>query len=284
MSHLHAFYDHLYISPHFDDVALSCGGQVFRHTAVGDTVLVVTVAAEEPSGPLSETAESIHRRWADSLGETPPAFVARRRAEDREAFALLRADVLHLHFLDGIYRPGPDGVLLYPGPVDMFGTVNPADEGFLDALVKAFAALPEAGAYYLPLGVGEHVDHQLARQAGERAFEDVGYYEDYPYTMKPGALEVVLPPVERGNWTAETTWLTETAMAAKFAAIGEYRSQFSSFFIDLADLEAKVRAEGSRVTAEAQQDGATPPDWACGAERTWRKRSAFTLSSFEGSD
>ncbi len=284
MTDLDDYYDHLYISPHFDDVALSCGGQVFRHTAVGDTVLVVTVTAAEPSGiALSETAELLHQRWADSLGESPTGLVAQRRAEDWEAFALLRATVLHLPFLDCIYRHGPDGAPLYPGPRDMFGAVDEADEGFVAALAEAFAALPEAGAVYLPLGVGGHVDHILTRRAGERAFEGAGYYEDYPYTMIPGALEAVLPIARRGDWTAETHWLTETALAARIAAVGQYRSQLSSFFTDRADLEAKLRAEGARVMDEASNDGDIAPDWAAGAERTWRRRPPFTLSSFEGS-
>lgn len=284
MTDLSNYIDHLYISPHFDDVALSCGGQVFRHAAVGDSVLVVTVtAADVPDGPLSETVELLHQRWADSLGESPTGMVAQRRAEDWEAFALLRADVRFLPFLDCIYRAGPDGAPLYPGSMDMFSSAHPADESFVAALAEAFAALPEAGAYYLPLGVGGHIDHLMARRAGERAFDKVAYYEDYPYTEKPGALEAVLPRAQRGEWTAETMWLTETAMAAKIAAVGQYRSQLSSFFVDQADLEAKLRAEGARVMNEASNDGDIPPDWAAGAERIWRKRPPFTLSSFEGS-
>lgn len=284
MTELLDYYDHLYISPHFDDVALSCGGQVFRYTAVDDTVLVVTVtAADVPDGPLSETVELLHARWAGSLGESPTSMVAQRRAEDWEAFALLRADVRFLPLLDCIYRVGPDGAPLYPGPMDMFGSAHAADESFIDALADALTALPEAGARYLPLGVGGHIDHLMTRRAGERAFAEVAYYEDYPYTEKPGALEAALPPARRGNWMSEVTWLTETAMAAKIAAVGQYRSQLSSFFVDQADLEAKLRAEGARVLNEASNDGEIPPDWAAGAERIWRKRPPFTLSSFEGS-
>lgn len=272
MTDLNAYYDHLYISPHFDDVALSCGGQLFRHTAVGDTVLVVTLtAADPPHGPLSETVESIHQRWANSLGKSPKSMVAQRRAEDREAFDILRADVLHLPFLDCIYRAGPDGSPLYPGPMDMFGALNPGDEHFVGNLVKAFTALPEASAYYLPLGVGGHIDHRLARRAGEQAFDDVGYYEDYPYTEIPGALAMVLPPAERDQWTAETIWLTETALAAKTDAIGQYRSQLSSFFVDLDDMVAKLRAEGARVMRNAGDEGEDAPNWAVGAERIWRR-------------
>jgi LmbE family N-acetylglucosaminyl deacetylase len=266
-------YDHLYLSPHFDDVALSCGGGVFRQTAIGDSVLVVTVtAAEPPAGLQSETVESLHRRWTDSLGgATVEAIVARRRAEDREAFDELRADVLHLPFLDCIYRLDPGGDPLYPGPTDMLGAFNSADAGLLDDVVGAFAALPPAGRVYAPLGVGGHVDHGVTRRAAERVFSDLDYYEDYPYTMAAGALEAVLPPEARVGWSAETVWLTESAMAAKIAAVAAYRSQLSSFFAGPEDLAARLREEGRRVLAETEAGGERAPAWAAGGERLWRR-------------
>jgi len=282
MSDFEEYYDHLYISPHFDDVSLSCGGQIFRHTAIGDSVLVVTVTgAEPPAGLQSEIVQNLHRRWADSLGETPEAIVAQRRAEDWEAFGVLGAGVLHLEFLDCIYRTSPDGAPLYPGPTDMFGAFNAADGGVIDALAAALAGLPEAGQVYLPLGVGGHIDHGVTRRAGGRAFQDVVYYEDYPYTMTPGALEAVLPVAARGEWQPETIWLTETALVGKIESVSAYRSQISSFFTGLDDLAAKLREEGQRVIADARADGEMVPSWAVGAEQIWRRRSAFTLPSFE---
>ncbi|MBP6016990.1 MAG: PIG-L family deacetylase [Candidatus Promineofilum sp.] len=282
MIQLQPSYDSLYLSPHFDDVALSCGGQIFRRTAVDDSVLVVTITgAEPPDGPLSETVQSLHRRWADSLGQTPAAMVAQRRAEDREAFDILRADVLHLPFLDCIYRAGPDGRPLYPGPTDMFGTPRPDDAGTIDQLAAALAALPPADHIYLPLGVGGHVDHGLTRSAAERVFDDVAYYEDYPYTMTPGALAAVLPAAGRGQWRAETMWLTETALAAKIESVAAYHSQLSSFFTGLDDLADKLRREGRRVLDEARAGSEEVPVWAAAAERLWRRRPTFTLPSFE---
>lgn len=278
MTQLSDYYDHLYISPHFDDAALSCGGQIFRHSAVGDTVLVVTMTGgEPPDGSHSETVRSLHQRWADSLGQSPERMVAQRRAEDMEALGILRAAAHHLPFLDCIYRAGPDGSPLYPGPTDMFGPFDPRDAGAVDALAQALARLPRAGRVYLPLGVGGHVDHGVARRAGERVFDGMAYYEDYPYTMAPGALDAVLPPSSRGEWQPETMWLTQAALDAKIASVSAYRSQLSSFFAGPEDLAAKLHAEGRRVMAEAQADGETAPNWAVGAERLWRRRSRFTL-------
>lgn len=282
-SNMENYYDHLYLSPHFDDVVLSCGGQIFRHTGVGDSVLVVTItAADPPAGPRSETVESLHRRWTDSLGgEAPAAMVAQRRAEDLAAIAVLRADAHHLPFLDCIYRTGADGSALYPGPTDMFGAPDSADQALVSVLAAAMADLPDAGRVYAPLGVGGHIDHGLTRHAAERAYEEVVYYEDYPYTMTPGALEAVLPVSGRGEWASEITWLTEAALAARIESVSAYRSQLSSFFTGPADLAAKLREEGLRVLNEARGVGEKPPTWAVGGERIWRRRAAFTLHSFE---
>ncbi len=273
MTHLKSNYDHLYLSPHFDDVALSCGGSVFRHTAIGDSVLVVTITAAEPADDFhSTTVEALHRRWADSLGGAPPpAMVARRRAEDQAALSLLRADVLHLPFLDCIYRAGPAGEPLYPGPMDMFGAFNPADEAIIDAVAEAFRALPAAGQIYAPLGVGNHIDHRVARGAAERVFGELTYYEDYPYTLAAGALEAVLPPESRHEWSAEVTWLTETALRTKIEAVAAYQSQLTSFFAGRDDLAHKLREEGQRVWVEAASAGETAPKWAVGGERAWRR-------------
>ncbi len=278
--------DHLYLSPHFDDAALSCGGQIATLTAAGQSVLVVTITGGEPpvDDSPSDTVQQLHERWATSLlaegrpGEAAELMVAQRRAEDRAALAVLGAEWLHLSFLDCIYRCGPDGDALYPGPVDMFGPPNPDDDATLAALAEALADLPPAGRVYLPLGVGGHVDHLATRRAAERVFAAPVYYEEYPYTARPGALAVALAdrPQRFSEtsevWTAATVWLSAATLATKTAAVSAYASQLSSFFTGPDDLAAKLAGDGRRALADALADGETPPDWAVGGERLWRSR------------
>ena len=276
--------DHLYLSPHFDDAALSCGGQIATWTAAGQSVLVVTITGgDPPAEPPSGTVQQLHQRWADSLtaeGQVgaAEAMVAQRRAEDRAALAVLGTEWRHLSFLDCIYRCGPDGDALYPGPVDMFGPPNPDDDATLAALAEALADLPPAGRVYLPLGVGGHVDHLATRRAAERVFAAPIYYEEYPYTARPGALAVALAnrPQRFSEtsevWAATTVWLSAAALAAKTAAVAAYASQLSSFFTGPDDLAAKLADDGRRALADARADGETPPDWAVGGERLWRSR------------
>ena len=87
-------YDHIYVSPHFDDAAASCGGRIILQAAGGKRVLVVTVftsgaAAEKPS-------KNHHAR--------PMLDYPRRRLEDKAAMAALGVDYLWLGYTDMPFR------------------------------------------------------------------------------------------------------------------------------------------------------------------------------------
>jgi LmbE family N-acetylglucosaminyl deacetylase len=61
----------IYLSPHFDDVALSCGGLVWEQTQIGEMVSIWTVCAGEPPlGDLSPFAKELHSRW--EVGQNAP--------------------------------------------------------------------------------------------------------------------------------------------------------------------------------------------------------------------
>ena len=53
----------IYLSPHFDDAALSCGGLLRAHAERGERAVVVTVCAGRPDYThLSRFAEQQHRQ------------------------------------------------------------------------------------------------------------------------------------------------------------------------------------------------------------------------------
>jgi LmbE family N-acetylglucosaminyl deacetylase len=247
------FYDAIYLSPHLDDVTLSCGGQIFQATNAGQRVLIVTITAgDPPNSAVSGYAQSLHDRWALATDA-----VAARRAEDEAANAILGADTLHWALPDCIYRYHPTtGAPFYVSDPDIFGEVNPAELPVVATLSAQIAALPAHRQLYVPLTIGHHVDHQLTRLAAERAFPQAQlcYYEDYPYAQKPGALAQVIPPGDP-TWQATTVPLMEAAIQAKIAAIAAFKSQFSTFFQDLADLERQIRTFTASV----------------GGERLWRR-------------
>ncbi len=238
-------YAALFLSPHLDDAALSCGGQIAVATRQGRRVLIVTVmAGDPPADAANDYIASLHARW--ELGRDA---AAQRRAEDLAACALLGADALHLDVPDCIYRLDPaSGAPLYVADADIFGEIHPTETPLVARIAGLLRALPAAVEVYAPLTVGHHVDHLLVRAAAEQVWGNgLRYYEDYPYAQQPGKLDAALAT---GAWRATVIALDAAALDAKCDAISAFRSQLSTFFSDRADLEAQVKGYAAQVGGE----------------------------------
>jgi len=253
-------YAHVYLSPHLDDAVLSCGGRIWQQVQAGERVLVITVFAGTPAlgTPLSPFAQELHARWGH-----PAYATTKRQEEDLAALALLGAEAVHWPYTDCIYRQTPDGRFPYASEEALWGEVHPAEKGLVAELSARLAALPliQNGAVYAPLGVGHHVDHQIVRRAAEVSGHTLTYYEEFPYAEDPQAVQAALL---KGRWQAELVLLSEEALEARIAAIACYRSQLSTFWADVVEMAAAVRAF-------AEQIGGGRP-----AERYWRFTSPKT--------
>ena len=245
---MRSYYDTIYLSPHLDDAALSCGGQIFAQTAGGRTVLVVTVmAGDPPGGSLTEFAGILHGRW-----QLAADAVAARRQEDVAACCVLGADHAHWDTPDCIYRRQPDtGEAMYLSNSDIFGAVHTTEAGLIDLLARRIDDLPGHDRLLVPLTAGHHVDHQLMRLAAERSrdADRLYYYEDYPYVQAPGALAAAMDAPEK-EWRFEIIPLAEADLAARMDAVAAFVSQLSSFFNGRADLERQIRGYVQQVGGE----------------------------------
>jgi LmbE family N-acetylglucosaminyl deacetylase len=243
-------YETIYLSPHLDDAALSCGGQIWQQVQAHHPVLVVTITAgDPPAAAFSAFAKKLHERWG-----LAQEAVAQRRAEDIEACLQVGADWVHYSLPDCIYRFHPTNHQpLYSSEAEIFGEVHPAEAPLVTQLADYFKQeLPPAGRIIAPLGVGHHVDHQLVRLAAEHAFGSaLWYYEDYPYAQRPGAVEKVVG----AGWQPEVISLTPAAIQHKCEAVAMFRSQVSTFFRDYEDLVGQISSYSQQV----------------GGERLWRK-------------
>jgi LmbE family N-acetylglucosaminyl deacetylase len=236
-------YDWIYLSPHLDDAALSCGGQIWQQTQAGQSVLIVSIMAGDPPAQISGYAQSLHDRWELIVDAS-----AGRRAEDLAACAILGADALHWDVPDCIYRyDAQTGEPFYLSDPDIFGEIAPAERELVDDLVRQLRGLPVHDRLVVPLTLGHHVDHQLVRLAAEKRMTEQGadlstlsYYEDYPYVQMPGVLDALIGR-ERG-WRAEVIPLSLAALKAKIDAIAAFQSQLSTFFRDRQDLAAQITA------------------------------------------
>jgi LmbE family N-acetylglucosaminyl deacetylase len=245
-------YDTIYLAPHLDDVALSCGGQVFRLAEAERPILIVTVMAGDPPHLLpSDYAQSLHDRW-----QFQADAAAMRRAEDARACRILGADYLHWDIPDCIYRTHPQtDRSFYNSDDELFGDIHAAEMDLVKTISEYIQELPSHKRLIAPLTAGNHVDHQLTRLAAEQAnAQRLFYYEDYPYASEPGAVAAAAK-VENSSWEVISVPLSEAALGAKIKAIAAYESQLSTFYRDLAEMEQAVRQYSS----------------AAGGERLWRR-------------
>ena len=245
---MHTYYDTIYLAPHLDDAALSCGGQIHRLTAVGKQILIVTIMAGDPPPNIvtSDFVRELHKRWELSVDATTS-----RRQEDAEASQILGADFVHGSVPDCVYRMHPEtGEPLYPTWADVITAVHPAESQLLQELAGWFSQLPPADRVIAPLGVGSHADHLVTRQAAEICFgTKLWYFEDYPYVQEDAVLTAVIP-TNTPDWQAYTIPLQAVDLSAKANAIAAYTSQISTFFKDQQDLRQQIQQYAQQIGGE----------------------------------
>jgi len=241
--------EHIFLSPHLDDAVLSCGGTMRALVRQGEGVLGLNIFAGIPDyRRLSPFAAVLHQSWGE-----PADPVATRRAEDEAALRLIGAEVQYWDFFDCIYR-SQGTEFFYTTEEALFGPVDPRDTDVLFRIAGAFVGLrrayPEA-AFYAPLAVGHHVDHQITRAAA-LALNGLGarvvFYEDFPYAMEPAAVEQARDEFRTVGWQSVTVPIE---VEAKIAAIEQYRSQIGFLFGTPAQMAVKVREYAAAVAGTA---------------------------------
>lgn len=161
-------YEALYVSPHDDDVLVSCPGRMLSERAQGLRALVVVAFSGEPRQGRGETGQALARLGFDveRLGLAP--------AQERSGF--------------------------YDSYLRRTFERDPEDERVLADLASRLTALvlqTKARHIYLPLGADGHVDHKISLEAGLRALHEVTgrnvfLYEERPHALLPGAIRIRL--------------------------------------------------------------------------------------------
>ncbi len=245
----------VYLSPHFDDVALSCGGAVHLDARAGAAPLVVTVCGAPPGhdDELSDFCREIHA----AMGVGADA-VSTRRDEDRAAMRILGARAEWLDVGDAIYRRDPgDGAWLYADDAALIGALAEADQPLVAHVVRQLHALAGVDAhtrFRAPLAVGHHVDHLLVHRVGlalRWIGHEVLFYEDFPYvdpafTWRPGALHPrtlaeAVGALDGRPARVHARTLDAEALEARVHAIRAYASQWPWMFDSEADLALRVQ-------------------------------------------
>jgi LmbE family N-acetylglucosaminyl deacetylase len=220
----------IYLSPHFDDAVLSCGGLIYgqTHPTVEtlqcdvSTEIWTILAGDPPPGPLSEFARQSHALWGAASGED---MLAMRRAEDQAAAAILGADLVHFDLPDCIYRRSSEGEVLYPETV--MTSPHPFERRLHIRIANALRSeLRPDDVLVCPLSLGGHVDHILVRRAAEALHRPLFYYADVPYILNyPQTLAPAIRALE-----SQLYRVSETGLEAWLEGVSAYRSQVASLY------------------------------------------------------
>ncbi len=353
---------HVFVAPHPDDVALSCGGLIASLRELGQNVTIITAFSGAGSDdrltayqrealgfgtkamwPVSEAfnrsnvpndfpvyAEGMAPAWAadpdrlehtqsdadaaakrfwqrsswyrradvharslaeqpliddlptqgavltDELTEAAAAgeVMAARRLEDERYALFAEASIIFLDLPEAVFRG-------YEGDAQLLGSVREDDEPPIDLLTREITRL-EPQKVYLPLGVGNHVDHQQMRRVGLALLQSarqwvmpgpdyagiVTFYEDFPYAwwnefgrledLPAEALEGLPRDVSLAPEFADITDQVER----KITGLTLYRSQLDRLFGGVRPMADAVRAYGRKVAELGAVDGLAERYWA----------------------
>lgn len=248
----------VFVQPHYDDAALSCGGTAAACAAAGQAPRIVTVFASElVDAMVGPFAAWKHARWQL---DDPDAVQQARRSEDEAAAAALGCGLRWLGLPDAIYRGDR-----YGSDAELYGALHDEEPALAAHLGQELRQLPEwrpGNRVFVPLAVGSHVDHQLVFEAGRqlaRAGVEVFAYEDLPYAIHtPDALDRRLAEVGAAVGAPVLVPLAPDALARKLEAVGCYASQLPVIFRFTDDFRGALVQHARRV------GGALGP-----AERFW---------------
>jgi len=223
----------VYLSPHFDDVALSVGGLLWEQSTSGERVSVWTICGgDPPPGSLSSFAAALHTRW-----ETGVDSISIRRVEDIESCRLLGAEAVHFSIPDCIYRRSPkNGEHLYASEEALWIPVHPDEKVLVTQIAAEMAKKLHSNAQVVcPLSLGNHVDHRLTRMAAEMLGLPMLFYADYPYVLETDNLKAL------ENHPSTQSTISPKALLAWQRAIAAHQSQISTFWTNLDDMKGAIR-------------------------------------------
>lgn len=261
---------HLFLSPHLDDVIFSCGGLIYDLKQKGAEVQILTVFAGIPNSSLLSNLA----KWFHGICGLGDNAVEVRRIEDNQASHYLETDSIHMNLLECLYRIDDRGYPLYVNEDDIFQTNPVTETNTLNAIVAALSDTVEVRKFhkvYLPLGIGNHIDHLLLRKAVEdivnlstdTSLHILTYYEDIPYAC--WNFDKNLQKSIEKDMCFILHIMNENAWSSKINAILSYKSQIKALW-------TKENTINSVILSYALEVGLGKP-----AERYWIKKNTFKM-------
>ena len=264
----------LFVSPHLDDVAFSCGATVSWLASRGWRCVLATAFTRSVHNPTGFAL-------ACQTDKGLPAdvdYMALRRQEDAACGQALGTEAVRwLDFAEAPHRGYDTAAQLFAPPLVGDSVVEPLSQA-LSALCREW----QPAITFAPLALGAHVDHvQLQRAVrlavGAQAL--VAWYRDMPYAMRAGD--------DAGSADAAVA-LGDRHLQAKLDGCACYGSQLGFQFGGVQDMRAALasfaHAEGRRARlagrpAERFVAAAAAAQWLGGNLRTTQPTTPATAAT-----
>jgi hypothetical protein len=228
----------IYISPHFDDAILSCGGLIDYQTSIGLSVEVWTVTSGIPQlEGSSDLIKQIQEQWNVT---SPAEAVIERKKEDNLALGLVNATSSHLNYLDCIYRASREGNFYYQS---IFSDIHPEEANLplqISNLINQ--QIQDEDILVFPLSIGNHIDHEIVNEAAKFIPNKKLFFIDIPYFFKD---EEILETI-KNNYIEKNILFPPNHIVNWVKGILLYKSQVSSLFLNEKDVDEKITRFYSR--------------------------------------
>jgi glycosyltransferase involved in cell wall biosynthesis/LmbE family N-acetylglucosaminyl deacetylase/SAM-dependent methyltransferase len=228
--------EHIFFSPHSDDVALSCGGYIAALRDQDQCVTVVTVFAKSDSSSVNSAfARYLHAKWGIDRSK-----LNLRLDEDRAALdALGVRSVESWDLIDAPFRSDSQGWPLYSSLEELRDVRIRVDEGLILTLRNRIEnwldVRPGNKTVYFPLSLAEHVDHRILFLVGVYLIKKgarVLFYEEWPY-VESYSLQKSIP-----DWSCQ---MIDIDLETKIRSVRLYKSQIKGLGGSEQVLSDKVR-------------------------------------------
>jgi len=200
-------------------------------------------------------------------------LVAKRRVEDERFAYFAEASIVFLDLPDAVFRG-------YEGDDELLGPVRVDDLSAAEVLRREIVRLEPQNVYF-PLGVGNHVDHQICREAGLSLLAEprrwvmpgpewagtVVFYEDFPYAwwksfqglddLPLGSLDALPPEV---LLTPQYSPIGDQ-LERKVRGISLYESQLERLFGGRAQMASAVRRYAAAMGVAGDAGGPAERYW-----------------------
>jgi len=225
----------LFLSPHLDDVAFSCGGLLAQLGDAGWRTVLATAFTRSVANPAGFALECQTSKGLPASLD----YMALRREEDRVAATIL--GIHDLHWLDLPEAPHRG----YHSAPELFGPMLDGDDAWrpLAAHIQALLVGLQPVLVLAPQGLGNHVDHRqmITALLSLPSPPCLAFYRDTPYAIRNQSA----PPDVRLSGHPGCMAGIAAGLDRKVAASCAYSSQIGFQFGGPAALDRELRAFAS---------------------------------------